>query len=135
MDLKERVMESERLSSIELEAMKACDDAGEFQQHLMRYTRLRFLIDDDPIESDSIKELAQRSIVRSIELSGDPAKLADLGINCAGASSAVTKQLLLVIALRKGLGIRELDPEKAALAKTIPSLAALLMEALEKPSG
>lgn len=132
MDLKERVMESERLSNEELTAMRACTDPDGFTEHLTRYTRLRFLIDDDPIDSQSIKELAERSIVRSIELSGDPAKLADLGINCAGASSATTKQLLLVIALRKGLGIKELDPEKAALAKTLPELASLLLGALKE---
>lgn len=129
MDLKERVMESERLSNEELEAMRTCADENAFLDHLTHYVRLRFLIDDDPIDSQSIKALAERSIFRSIELSGDPTKLADLGINCAGASSATTKQLLLIIALRKGLGIKELDPEKAALAKTLPELASLLQNA------
>ncbi|MBE6472312.1 MAG: hypothetical protein E7Z99_01840 [Coriobacteriaceae bacterium] len=132
MDLKERVIESERLSNEELEEMRTCADENDFLSHLTKYVRLRFLIDDDPIESHSIKELAERSIIRSIELSGDPAKLADLGINCAGASSATTKQLLLIIALRKGLGIRELDPDKAALAKTLPELASLLQNALRE---
>jgi len=56
-------------------------------------------------------------------------KLRDLGINCAGASSATTKRLLLLISLRKGLEI-DLDPEAAASVETLGELAGLLQSAL-----
>lgn len=129
MQVEERIARNEELSKSLLESMREEPDAGAFYDQLKTYIRLRFLIDDDPFWSESILELAKYSIRKAIEEAGDPARLSDLGINCAGASSATTKHLLLVISLRKGLGVT-LDPDDVAQADTVGGLAELLMKAL-----
>lgn len=131
MQVEERIARNESLSRELLAAMRCEKDPGVFQGLLGDYIRLRFLIEDDSFWSDSIIELAKHSIRKILEETGDPARLGDLGINCAGASSATTKHLLLVISLRKGLDI-ELDPDEVAQADTVSRLAKLLMEALLK---
>lgn len=128
MDIKQRAEQNEAAAEAELSAMREAHDSEAFYQSLKHYIRLRYLLDDDPFWDDDLEGYAKYSIRKTIERSGDPAKLRDLGINCAGASSSTTKHILLVISLRKGLGI-ELDSDEAMQAKTTRDLADLLFAA------
>ena len=110
MDAKQRIERNEELCRKLLSRMKRAGDEAALYEQLKEYIRLKFLIEDDPFWDDDIAAVAAYSIRKTIEQSGDPAKLSDLGINCAGASSATTKHLLLVLSLQKGLGVR-LDPD------------------------
>ena len=129
MDAKQRIERNEELCRKLLSRMKRAGDEAALYEQLKEYIRLKFLIEDDPFWDDDIAAVAAYSIRKTIEQSGDPAKLSDLGINCAGAASATTKHLLLVLSLQKGLGVR-LDPDDVAAAGTVHSLAALLLSAL-----
>ena len=123
--LEDHVKRNEQQAARVLKEMGSTVNELRFQGLLKEYIRLRFLLDDDPFWSDDLDEFAKYSIKKTMERSGDPTKLRDLGINCAGASSSITKRLLLIISLRKGLGI-DLDPEKAATAETLGELSCLL---------
>lgn len=125
MTLEDHVKRNEQLAAQVLEDMRSAVDEPCFRGLLKDYIRFRFLLDDDPFWSDDLDEYTKYSIKKTMERSGDPTKLRDLGINCAGASSSMTKRLLLIISLRKGLGI-DLDPEKAATAVTLGELSCLL---------
>lgn len=131
MDVKEHAKVNEVAANEMLQRLKEDKDENTFLGHLKSYIRLRYLLDDDPYWSDDLDEYTKYSIKKIMERSGDEVKLRDLGINCAGASSAMTKRLLLIISLRKGLGI-DLDPEAAASVKTVYELASLLQSALRQ---
>ena len=131
MDVKEHVKANEAAASRILQKLREDKDEAAFSEHLKSYIRLRYLLDDDPYWSDDLDEYTKYSIKKMTEQSGGEVKLRDLGINCAGASSATTKRLLLIISLRKGLGI-DLDPEAAASVETIYELASLLQSALRQ---
>ena len=129
MNAKDLIKESERMALIDLEAMKEhADSRALFYECLKRYIIHRFLIDDG-FWDDDLLALARHSIALTKKRTGGDTGLSDLGINCAGASSATTKHLLLVLSLQKGLGVR-LDPDDVAAAGTVHSLAALLLSAL-----
>lgn len=129
MDIKQQAEQNEAKAKAELAAMRQTHDPEELYQLLKRYIRLRYLLDDDPFWDDDLESYAKYSIRKTMEKSGDPAKLRDLGINCAGTSSSTTKHILLIISLRKGLGIA-LDPDDAMTAHSARDLAALLSRAL-----
>lgn len=129
MNIKTQVERNETLAERELDHMREECDPSVFHQRLMRYIRLRYLLDDDPYWDDDLSTITRYSIRRTLERTGDPAGLSDLGINCAGSSSATTKRLLLIISLRKGLDIT-LDPDEIAQIETVSGLAALLQAAL-----
>ena len=131
MDVKEHAKVNEVAANEMLQRLKEDKDENTFLGHLKSYIRLRYLLDDDPYWSDDLDEYTKYSIKMIMERSGDEVKLRDLGINCAGASSAMTKRLLLIISLRKGLGI-DLDPEAAASVETVYELASLLQSALRQ---
>ena len=131
MDVKEHAKVNEVAANEMLQRLKEDKDENTFLGHLKSYIRLRYLLDDDPYWSDDLDEYTKYSIKKIMERSGDEVKLRDLGINCAGASSAMTKRLLLIISLRNGLGI-DLDPEAAASVETVYELASLLQSALRQ---
>ena len=131
MDIKSHVKRNEALAREELDQLRTQADPERFYLRLQRYIRLRYLLEDDPYWNDDIAALTRYSIRKTLDQADDPAKLSDLGVNCAGSSSATTKHLLLIISLRKGLGI-DLDPDEAACAETVRELAALLRAALLK---
>ena len=131
MDIKEHAKINEAAANQMLQKLKADKDESAFLEHLKSYIRLRYLLDDDSYWSDDLDEYSKYSIKKMMERSDDEVKLRDLGINCAGASSAMTKRLLLIISLRKGLDV-ELDPEAAASVDTVCELASLLQSALQQ---
>ena len=130
-DIKSHVKRNESLAREELEQLRTETDPEKIYLGLQRYIRLRYLLEDDPYWNDDIAAFTRYSIKKTLEQSDDPAKLSDLGVNCAGSSSETTKHLLLLISLRKGLDI-DLDPEKAACTATVRELAVLLSAALLK---
>lgn len=129
MDIKEHAKANESAANQLLQKLKEDKETSAFLGHLKQYIRLRYLLDDDPYWSDDLNEYSKYSIKKMTEKTGGEVKLRDLGINCAGASSAMTKRLLLIISLRKGLEI-DLDPEAAASVETVHELASLLQSAL-----
>ena len=129
MNAKDLIKESERMALIDLEAMKEhADSRALFYECLKRYIIHRFLIDDG-FWDDDLLALARHSIALTKKRTGGDTGRSDLGINCAGASSATTKHLLLIISLKRGLGI-EIDPDEVASATKAAQLADLLRGAL-----
>ena len=131
MDIKELIKENDVLAAVELDAILAGEQSHEqIHAHLVKYARYKFLLHDDIFESDDIAQLAKRSIVRTLERTGDEATLGDLSKTCAGVSSATTKHLLLIIAIKRGLEI-DIDPDTVAHSETFDKLASAVEEALD----
>lgn len=123
MELKQRIEQSKALSEKELDAIE--NDPASYDNvyaHLKNFIRYRFLIDDDDYWEDDIARLTAYSIEKTLEKIGSNDGLGDLSMNCAGASSAETKYVLLLITLRKRLGLT-FEPVMAATLDTVPLLA------------
>ena len=130
MDIRQQIAKSESSALEELSLMSQSQGHNDFLSHLKSYVRIRYLLEDDPYWTDDISAYTRYSISATLNRAGDSVKLADLGVSCAGSSSAETKHLLLLISLRKGLDV-VLDPETVACAETIGELSDVLWKALQ----
>lgn len=89
-----------------IEKMKAADpDPAGLYPHIKSYLCLKFMLDESDAESDDIVELAARSVEQIAGLKKNGLQFVDHSGTCAAVSSAVTKKILLLIALQKALNI------------------------------
>ena len=54
----------------------------------------------------SLDELAERSVAKTIQMTGQDAFKADSKVSCEGTTSAMNKKVLLLMALQRELGIK-----------------------------
>lgn len=89
---------------------------------VLRYISIRFFLDEEEMCSDNIYELAEIAVAKTMAIKRE--KLADIDIpgTCTGASSATSKKILLLMALRRDLAL-ELDPEQAVELNTVDQIA------------
>ncbi len=64
------------------------------------------LYGDDLKDVFSLDELAERSVAKTIQMTGQDAFKADSKVSCEGTTSAMNKKVLLLMALQRELGIR-----------------------------
>lgn len=118
--------ESERLTA----RMKAAGaDPEALYPPVRSYLCLKFMLDEAEAEGDNITALAARSIEQIAGLRKDGLVFADHSGTCAAVSSAVTKKILLLIALQKALGIR-FPRDRTAEIDSIPRLCVEIAEQL-----
>lgn len=112
----------------ELEWLRAHRDAPReaWREHLRAYVLERFLLEADEPEDDLLR-LAQKSVERLTGIPREALAAADRPSGCAAATAAVDKKVLLLLSLRKGLGV-SLPPEQAPGIKGIRQLADALYE-------
>ena len=131
MEYADRLKQNLALSDEISAQMKLCTSSLEqFSQLLKEYIRLRYVIDDTDFWTDNIRELARFSMEHQQEMvgNGDEA-LKDTSLNCAGATSAETKQILLLMQLRKDLGVN-LPADYIGTAKSVADIAQRLFSQL-----
>ena len=131
MDYAERLKQNLTQSDCELVLMRACTDCFEdFFGHLKTYIRLRYVIDDTDFWTDDLPELGRFSMKHQQDVIGDDDEaLQDTSLNCAGATSAETKQILLLMKLKRDLNVT-LEPEFMGLAKSVQQVAERLFAQL-----
>lgn len=88
---------------------------------IRRYVFLKFMLFDAAETSDDILELAQRSVETIAQLKKGGLKFTDHSGTCGSVSSAVTKKILLLLALQRALGI-QFEKHEAADIDTISQL-------------
>ena len=127
--LKKNIAESDRI----LLGMKSASVSYErYCELLKEYIRLRYVIDDTDFWSDDIRELSRFSMEHQQKAIGnDTAILKDTSLRCAGTTSSDTKQILLLMKLRKDLGI-ELEPAFIGTVKSVENISERLFSQLQK---
>ncbi len=124
MEYAERLKENLKKAEALVPLFKECvDDYGAFEKLFYEYIRLRYAIDDADFWSDDIRVLSQFSLEHQQALVGDgKSDLQDTSLNCAGATSAETKQILLLMKIRKDLNI-DLSPSYIGTARSVSEIA------------
>lgn len=131
MNYADRLKQNLLLSNQILSEMKMATDSFEtFFGLLKRYIQLRFVIDDVDYWTDNIKDLSAFSMKHQQDVIGDDdSALKDTSLNCAGATSSDTKQILLLMKLRRDLGV-ELPPAFMGTAESVKDIAERLFSQL-----
>lgn len=135
-ELKNRLEEASRAADELLVSQDAAHaDEARLHEILKEYVRIRFLLtEEDVAESEHFKYLGELSIARGLGVSTDKVRKTELDSKCAGTSSAMTKKILLVVALGKALGIKT-DPDRNADITTISELSHEVRAILDAQGG
>lgn len=126
--LKERLLEAKEAANSVIAGIKQGLGSGEIKSHsdladsIQRYVLHKYLLDEESMHVISLKELAELSVARSLKLDKDRAVLKDSPSTCEGATSAMNKKVLLLLAIQRDLGI-EFQPDKTAGIETTSDLA------------
>ena len=109
----------------------ASDDIDSVHRELRFYLQCRFILDDEDMDTDDLKELADRSISRMLAKHQNE-DLDDLSSGCMGESSATTKKILFMMTLRRKLDV-DVDAERLGSALTVRQLAEIVSDSLPIP--
>lgn len=91
-----------------LQKMKTTEytSADRLHEDLYAFVLCKYLLYGDDTEGVfSLDELAERSVAKTIQMTGQDAFKADSKVSCEGTTSAMNKKVLLLMALQRELGI------------------------------
>ena len=92
-----------------LEKMKTTEYDSEDTLHedLYAFVLCKYLLyGDDLGQMFSLDDLAEKSVAKTIQMTGQDAFKADSKVSCEGTTSAMNKKVLLLMALQRELGIK-----------------------------
>lgn len=92
-----------------------------------RYVRDKFLLSDGDGEASALMELADLSLRKILRLKKEGKLLGDISRGCSGASSLITKKVLLMKAVQEDFRIA-LSPAQSASIQTLEELTAAILE-------
>ena len=122
MTLAETLKTYERLSNEEMDVLLSEPvDESTIYQHVVAYIKYRFMLADDKFWCDDIRQLSEYSIKKIMKLPKDE-PLDEISMSCTGASSSAERKVLLILALRKKLGI-SFDADESVDIETVTQLA------------
>lgn len=126
-----RMRESKEQAEVLIEQMKTAPAAYDALYPLIHdYVYLKFWLFDGEEETDAILELADISTEKIAELKKGGLVVVERSGTCGSISSAVTKKILLLMALQQALGI-VIEHHAAADITTLSELTNAVIEGLE----
>ena len=118
-----------------MRAGEPVDLAAEIRSYVLHRFLLADVVGND---EDDIQELATKSILHTLEITGGDLDAAGIITGCGGETTWVTKKVKLLFAIQDALGIR-FDPRGIARIRTIGDLVEeideLRLQARERPAG
>lgn len=107
-------------------------DKAALRTIIAKYVQIRYLLTDEDMQvTEHFNGLGEISLSRGLGLPVEVIRTSELDAKCQGTSSAMSKKILLVIALNKLLGIT-IDATTTADITTVTQLAHEVAWALEK---
>lgn len=106
-------------------------NAEELHEYLYDYVLYKYNLFGDAVDTCSLNELAEISVAKALKLSKEKAIAFDNKGTCDGATSAMNKKVLLLMAVQRELGIR-FPPERTAAVTSTRLLASLVWELMNK---
>ena len=103
----------------------------ELHEHVYEYVLFKYNLSAEAEGVYALDELAKISVAKAIRLSKERAIAYDNRGTCEGATSAMNKKVLLMMAIQRELGIK-FPLDKTAGIKTTHELAAVTWEELRK---
>lgn len=91
------------------------------------YVRDKFLLSDGDGEAEELMALADLSLRKILRLKREGKLVGDISRGCSGASSLITKKVLLMKAVQEDFQI-VLSPAQSAAIQTLSQLTAAILE-------
>ena len=100
-------------------------------QHLRQYVLCKYMLKDVETGTENFHDLTEISLARSMHVSKELVKEFDLARSCDGASSVMTKKVLLFMAIQKALDI-EIPAEQSAKLETLTDFSDMIWEVMKR---
>ena len=93
---------------------------------IRNYVRNKFLLSPEDGEAEALMDLADLSLRKILRLKKEGKLLGDISRGCSGASSLITKKVLLMKAVQEDFKIT-LTPAQSAAIQTLEQLTAAIL--------
>lgn len=91
------------------------------------YVREKFLLEEGECPGDLLLDWADCSLRKILRLKKEGRLTGDISRGCSGASSVITKKVLLMKAAQEDFGLR-LSPQEAAAISTVSQLTEAILQ-------
>lgn len=98
---------------------------NEFFEIFKRYVASKFFLEMEEIVVDNFYEICQLSVDKVINLPPGTIDASALASKCGGATDAMNKKILFIIAVKRELGI-DITPEESVQMDTLQQIAMLV---------
>ena len=132
-DMKSRLMDHQARAQTEITYIKEHPGLSreELHEHIYEYVLFKYNLSGEVKEVFQLSELADLSVAKAIRLSREQSVAYDNKASCDGATSAMNKKVLLLMAIQRELGI-QFPLDQTAGITTTWRLAEVVKEQLEK---
>lgn len=103
-----------------------CPTRENTQSLVRNYVRDKFLLSPEDGEAEALMDLADLSLRKILRLKKEGKLLGDISRGCSGASSLITKKVLLMKAVQEDFKIT-LTPAQSAAIQTLEQLTAAIL--------
>lgn len=103
----------------------------DYQFYIRQFILAKFLLDDEDVSTDELNILAKQSVGKANRINPDEDILLDAVSHCGSATSAITKKVLMLVALQEVFDIDFQEVDTPAI-KTTAELAEIIMNLRER---
>jgi len=119
--MKREISAVEEQAGIVMDPLKFAATRGDVNLLVREYVKIRFSLEDEDLDLNYFNALGQMSIARTTGMDPADVLVADLSVRCDGASSSMTKKILLLIAMNRELHLG-ISPEESVEITTLDAL-------------
>lgn len=102
-------------------------DRAQFSALFRAYLCAKFMLEPDEIQTDDFYAICQLSAEKAARFPKGALDAAELASKCGGATTAMNKKVLFLMALKRELNI-DISPEEGAAVDRLSQLVALVYE-------
>lgn len=102
-------------------------DRAQFDRLFHAYLCAKFMLEPAEIQTDNFYAICQLSAEKAARFPKGTLDAAELASKCGGATTAMNKKVLFLMALKRELGI-DISPEEGAAVDCLSQLTALVYE-------
>ncbi len=130
-EIKELLLRSRKEAETHMEAIKSQQPLTRpfLHEHICGYVICKFMLQGEDPNQHSFPDLAELSLSRSMKVSKELVNEFDIARSCDGATSVMTKKVLLFLAIQKALGI-ELPASRSATLTTMTDFSDMVWDAM-----
>lgn len=133
-----KLLEADALARDEVRVLKSLvsPSSYDYASHVRSYVVHKFLLDTEDYRSagDGLMDLARQSVTVSARLSRANRELLDVSKHCGATSSAMTKKVMLLLAVQRDFEV-DLSGEDTADIETTRQLADIIRSQWERGEG
>ncbi|MGD9162749.1 MAG: hypothetical protein PVG39_30365 [Desulfobacteraceae bacterium] len=102
-----------------------------FHKSLRNYILYKFMLEEEECTGDNLDEITEISLAKSAGISKELVQDLDIAKTCSGGSSAMTKKVLLFLAIQKDFNVY-LPTEGTGNVRTLSDLSELVWNAMSE---